>query len=438
MPSESGKLTAGIVSEADFLRRVAPEIEHGLFLARFPNWRLSVAGAIGIAWVIGGMYNYISPGYSALHWAAYQSLVFALIGVTCFLYERMRPAVDSIAHRRWLMLWTVTAAAGGAMTGLLPWFLPPERFEVQLSAVAIVAVLMIAFAVARAHRPLVYAMVGAQTLAMCSALALHAHLLFAVPLCLLQAGFVLVFSHKHSGTLRAAIGQRLYAQHLLVELQRSQALQMLVHQRESAINERHRMLAELQDLLGTQLMAAQRALEGGRIDSIVAASLLRECVVDLRLLTSNDGPATRSLGALLGMLRHRVQRPIESAGIQLQWRVEDQPDAGTLAGGQALDLLRILQEAISNVLEHANAKVISVSTSKSARELEIVVEDNGRGFDPEDALRSGGGLAGMQRRAARLGATLEMEAREGGGTVMRLRLRLPLGGVPAGARGAAA
>jgi signal transduction histidine kinase len=91
------------------------------------------------------------------------------------------------------------------------------------------------------------------------------------------------------------------------------------------------------------------------------------------------------------------------------------------------------------VLQHAGAKEITVSTTKSARELEIAVEDNGRGFNPEDAMRSGGGIAGMQRRAARLGATLELEARERGGTVVRLRLRLPLGGSPAAtARGAAA
>ena len=199
------------------------------------------------------------------------------------------------------------------------------------------------------------------------------------------------------------------------------------------------MLSELQDGLGTQLLAAQRQLEGGHLDSIAAAGLLRECVVDLRLMTANDGPATRSLGTLLAMLRNRVQRRIESAGLQLHWNVEDQSDAGTLAGGQALDLLRILQEAIANVLQHAGAKEITVSTTKSARELEIAVEDNGRGFNPVDAMRSGGGIAGMQRRAARLGATLELEGREGGGTVMRLRLRLPLGGSPAAtARGAAA
>jgi signal transduction histidine kinase len=162
-------------------------------------------------------------------------------------------------------------------------------------------------------------------------------------------------------------------------------------------------------------------------------------VDDLRLMMDAQDPAARDVSTLLGMLRHRLQRRVETAGLRLHWRVEDQPDAGSLEGGQALDLLRILQEAILNVLRHAEATEVSVTTTKSVRELEIAVEDDGKGFDPVAAMRSGRGIAGMQRRAARLGATLMIEASQGGGTAMRLRLRLPLGGTPVeGVRGAAA
>jgi signal transduction histidine kinase len=439
MRSGAANPTAGIVPEAEFLRGADREIEHALFLARFTNWRLSVAGAIGLAWMIGGMYYYIDPATAALRWAMLVSLAFALMGATCLVYERVQTAPGSAAQNRWLTVWTLGSGLCGAVTGLLPWFLAANRIDLQLSAAAIVAMLMIAFAVTRAHRPLVYAMVGAQNIALCLALALHAQLPIVIPVCLLQGAFVLVFSLKLRDSMRAAIGQGLYAQHLLAELQRSQARQILVQQREAALNERQRMLSELQDSLGTQLLAAQRELESGRIDSVAAATLMRECVADLRLMIGNDEPAKRSLGTLLNMLRHRLQRRIEAAGLQLLWRIEDQPDTGSLEGGQALDLLRILQEAILNVLRHAGATEISVATTRSARELEIAIEDNGKGFDPVVAVGSGRGIAGMQRRAARLGATLMIEAHEGGGTVMRLRLRLPLGGTAVeGARGAAA
>ena len=435
----TAKSSAGIVPEAEFLRDKAAEIDHGLFQARFTNWRLSVAGAIGIAWMLGGMYNYIEPASAALDWAALESVGFGLLGVSCLIYERMQPAATVAAMHRWLPVWTVGSGACGAITGLLPWFLPAARVDLQLSAAAIVSMLLIAFAVARAHRPLVYAMVGAQTIAMCLALALHAKLPLVIPVCLLQAGFVLAFSLKLNDSMRAAIGQRLYAQHLTGELQRSQARQLLVQQREAALTERHRMLSELQDGLGTQLIAAQRQLESGHIDSLGAASLLRECVADLRLMIGSDEPAARNPSALLGMLRHRLQRRIEAAGIQLHWNIEDLRDTGSLDGGQALDLMCILQEAIVNALQHSGAPEISVTAQKSARELEIAVEDNGRGFDPMQVAQSSRGIASMQRRAVRLGATLLIEGREGGGTTLILQLRLPLGGTPsAGARGAAA
>jgi signal transduction histidine kinase len=431
--------TQGVLAEAEFLRGAAPDIDRGLFQARFANWRLSVAGTVGMVWMIGSLYNFVVPVSNVLWWAAVESVVFLLIGASCFIYERVKPAPDSQAQQRWLQLWTVGSAVCGAMTGLLPWFLPADRIDLQLSATATVSMLMIAFAVSRAHRPLVYTMVGAQTVAMCLALALHSQLPLVIPVCLLQAVFVLAFSLKLSGSMRAAIGQRLYAQHLLTELQRTHARQQLVQQREAVLNERQRMLAELQDSLGTHLIAALRQLESGRIDSVGAASILRECVTDLRLLVGNAGPATRSFAALLGIVRHRLQRRIDAAGVQLSWQIEDLADAGTLAGGQALDLLGIVQEAIENVLQHAGASEMAVTMHKSARELEITVEDDGRGLDPQLVMQSGRGIAAMQRRAARLGAILVIEAGDVGGTVLRLRLRLPLGGpAAASAHGAAA
>ena len=70
---------------------------------------------------------------------------------------------------------------------------------------------------------------------------------------------------------------------------------------------------------------------------------------------------------------------------------------------------------------------------------EVAVEDDGQGFDPVEAMKLGRGIATMQRRAARLGATLLIEPRDAGGTALYLRLRLPLGGTPAvGTHGAAA
>jgi nitrate/nitrite-specific signal transduction histidine kinase len=148
-------------------------------------------------------------------------------------------------------------------------------------------------------------------------------------------------------------------------------------------------------------------------------------------------PAARNLNTLLGMLRHRLQPRLQAAGMRLEWRAFDLPPGATLAAPQSLDLLRILLQAVDNALQHSGGREVVVSTHRLPRQFEISVEDDGRGFDPAAALREGRGIASMPRRAARLGAELLIEPREDGGSVLRLRLSLPLGGRSQAAEGAA-
>jgi signal transduction histidine kinase len=159
-----------------------------------------------------------------------------------------------------------------------------------------------------------------------------------------------------------------------------------------------------------------------------AVVALRECIDDLRLTVDAHEPAARSLATLLGMLRYRMQPRLQAAGITLDWQAGDLPEGAALQPLQSLDLLRILQQAMANVLQHAEARTISIVVTRKLRQLEIAVEDDGKGMDPVEAMRKGRGIAGMQRRASRLGGELLLESREGGGTVLRLQLRWPVGG----------
>lgn len=419
---------AAIVAEDEFLQAARDRIEHGLFAEHFPNWRLSIVGTTGIAWVIAAMDVLVEPSARRLYvWASAVTVVVALIGAVCLYYERTRPEPESPRQRQLLAAWTALTGMGGAILGSLPWFLPAARLDLQLGAAAFIAIFTIAFAVSRGYRPLIYAWVAAQALALSLALGLHTQQPVAIGVGLLFSAFALRFGLVHNRAARVAIGQRLYAQHLHAELKRSLGRQLVERQREATLSERQRMLAELQDGFGSQLVSAQRLLESGRIDVQGAAALLRDCVVDLRLLLESQESAARDLSTLFGMLRYRVQRRIEAAGIRLHWRVADLSDAGALSGAQSLDLLRLLQEAIGNVLQHAGAGEIGVTTRRQPRELVISVEDDGCGFDPVSAMHKGHGIAAMQRRAARLGAELLIEPREDGGTAVHLRLRLPLG-----------
>jgi signal transduction histidine kinase/ligand-binding sensor domain-containing protein len=91
-------------------------------------------------------------------------------------------------------------------------------------------------------------------------------------------------------------------------------------------------------------------------------------------------------------------------------------------------LLRIAQEAVTNVLKHAGASKIRVKLDLEARRLFLRIVDNGRGFEQQDAFSSQGGhfgLIGMRERAERLGGELRLASHPGGGTEVEVKVPLP-------------
>jgi signal transduction histidine kinase len=91
-------------------------------------------------------------------------------------------------------------------------------------------------------------------------------------------------------------------------------------------------------------------------------------------------------------------------------------------------LLRIAQEAVTNVLKHAGASQIRIKLHMEARKLYLRIADNGRGFEQQDAFASRGGhfgLLGMRERAERLGGELRLASHPGEGTVVEVKAPLP-------------
>jgi two-component system, NarL family, nitrate/nitrite sensor histidine kinase NarX len=123
------------------------------------------------------------------------------------------------------------------------------------------------------------------------------------------------------------------------------------------------------------------------------------------------------------------------AGAQLDF-VNELPDLKLAAGDEA-QVFHIVQEALNNVARHAQARQVRLRMARGrGDEVEVVVEDDGAGLPAGPA--GGGshyGLEIMRERARRIGGTLEIGPREGGGTRVRLRfLRQPSGSpLPAGA-----
>jgi signal transduction histidine kinase len=90
-------------------------------------------------------------------------------------------------------------------------------------------------------------------------------------------------------------------------------------------------------------------------------------------------------------------------------------------------LLRIAQEAVANTLKHAEANRIRIQLEMGARRLCLRVEDDGRGFEQQEAFRASGGhfgLLGMRERAERLGGALHLRSRPGDGTEVEVTVPL--------------
>jgi len=89
-------------------------------------------------------------------------------------------------------------------------------------------------------------------------------------------------------------------------------------------------------------------------------------------------------------------------------------------------LLRILQEAVHNTIEHSGVKHIEVQLLEESSEIQLIVSDSGRGFDVEDAIKGKGlGLTSMRERARLINGTTTIESKSMGGTTVRVRV--PLG-----------
>jgi signal transduction histidine kinase len=91
-------------------------------------------------------------------------------------------------------------------------------------------------------------------------------------------------------------------------------------------------------------------------------------------------------------------------------------------------LLRIAQEAVTNVVKHAGASKIVIKLHREARKLYLRIVDNGRGFEQRDAFSAVGGhfgLIGMRERAERVGGELRLASHPGEGTEVEVMVPLP-------------
>jgi signal transduction histidine kinase len=84
---------------------------------------------------------------------------------------------------------------------------------------------------------------------------------------------------------------------------------------------------------------------------------------------------------LLATLRFRIEPRLQAAGMKLSWQIEPVPRLAWLNPGSALQILRMLQEVLTNIRKHSNADLISVATQLQADKVTVRISDNGAGFN---------------------------------------------------------
>lgn len=203
--------------------------------------------------------------------------------------------------------------------------------------------------------------------------------------------------------------------------------QLLASEQQRVLHdERQRLMRDMHDGVGTALMTSLALAEHGQLDQQRAASVLRETLDELKLVIDSLEPTNHDLVFLLASLRFRFGPRLEDSGLKLHWRMEELPPLHWLDPSSALQVLRIVQETLSNILKHAKATEVSISTSPASADdghpgALIKITDNGRGFDPA-TIESGRGLSNLRHRALQLGGQLCVQSLQGTGTTVSLYL----------------
>jgi signal transduction histidine kinase len=185
----------------------------------------------------------------------------------------------------------------------------------------------------------------------------------------------------------------------------------------------------LQELGGLRVLlsAARRSTDPERLDEALgqALDLVTGGIANLRALIADLRPAALDdigTGAALSGLVERVRA---TSGLPIELTVDLSFEAGRVASRHVSELeeaiYRIVQEALTNAVKHANAQRVWIEVREANASVTIVVGDDGQGFDPGVAA-TGFGLVGMRERTMLAQGTLEVRSADGTGTVLEVSL----------------
>lgn len=146
-------------------------------------------------------------------------------------------------------------------------------------------------------------------------------------------------------------------------------------------------------------------------------------LTEMRALLLELRPEALESEGLVAALKKHIATLQLRHGLKVEASLDQEPQI-ELAAKEAL--YRIGQEAIQNIIKHARASLVRIQLNRVDDYLSLVIEDNGRGFDPGISFPGHLGLISMRERVAKLGGNIEIKSQPGQGTVISVWLPLTI------------
>lgn len=208
---------------------------------------------------------------------------------------------------------------------------------------------------------------------------------------------------------------------------------METNQKLAVSEERNKISRELHDSVKQQLfsinmnLGAAQMLQEKNPESAaekvkLAGEITRDALLELDLLIGTIRPNSESDGQLMRNLRRYLKTWEDSCDIRLKTQVEDAAKVRDESIGSAI--LRICQEALSNVSRHSEAKNAEVTLEADELEIRLTISDDGKGFDAANCEKNIG-LNSMRERAEGLNGSFEISSRPGK-SIIHVRIPQPM------------
>lgn len=252
-----------------------------------------------------------------------------------------------------------------------------------------------------------------------------------LPFLLISATYILLVSHGNSATQLE--NSKLFLKQREIELKEIHAKRETIARSKATMLERDRIYQDIHDGIGSQLVLAIFNLRNIQADSSAVMNNLQACLQDLRLVIDAQPESNIDIQTTVFAFCVTQELQLEDSGLEMRYHVGLESTVYADPKVQ-LNILRVLQESLCNIIKHSGATFVEVKLASSAIDLTLTISDNGCGqrraahqlLEQHSAYGASGnrGIKGLALRAADIGATYTINITESG-TIVSLSIPLP-------------